>query len=319
MAEAHYRLGRFREALVLLERVLAGSGQARLSRSCPGWYPIRPLLLLAKTRAVLEPGRAPPLGSALDLFDGTPIPLGGKTLLLASCARAKPHGPVEVELYLFKPDAEDLPLQIFYGSLSTRILVDRPTGYPIVRVVTSQLVPPANVPIRLRTREGKTVDLGSVRVGVEATFGFELPSYVSWQTAGRAFGTAPVVGRSLPWRRLFGYVGERYADSFAVGGDGATGTLTSPYFMVDRDYLMLLVAGGDDPGLSVDLEVDGKVVGRAGGRRNEILEPYFLPIAAYRGRWARVVVRDRSKGSWGHIAVDEIRQLDGPAPGIPPY
>jgi hypothetical protein len=30
------------------------------------------------------------------------------------------------------------------------------------------------------------------------------------------------------------------------------------------------------------------------------------------------VVRDDSDRPWGHLAVDEIRQLDGPAPGIAP-
>lgn len=81
---------------------------------------------------------------------------------------------------------------------------------------------------------------------------------------------------------------------------------------------MLLVAGGDDPGLAVELQVEGKVVAKVGGHRSEILEPVFIPVARFLGRWARVVIRDQATSDWGHIAVDEIRQLDGPAPGVSP-
>jgi hypothetical protein len=127
-----------------------------------------------------------------------------------------------------------------------------------------------------------------------------------------------VAGRSARWHYLYGYVGERYADSYAANRDGPIGALISPRFKLRKDYLMLLVAGGDLPGLGVHLLVEGRRVHTVRGGRSMILRPVILPIGRFRHRWAHLIVRDGETGHWGYIAVDEVRQLDGPAPGVAP-
>jgi levanbiose-producing levanase len=127
-----------------------------------------------------------------------------------------------------------------------------------------------------------------------------------------------VAGRSARWRFLGGYEGERFADSFVNGLDQATGTLTSPPFQVRRSHLMLLVAGGRDREVGVDLRVEGRRVHSVRGSGREILEAVFIPVGEHRGRQARLVIWDHSSRPWGHIAVDEIRQIEGPAPGVAP-
>ena len=62
-----------------------------------------------------------------------------------------------------------------------------------------------------------------------------------------------------------GYKGKRLVNSFH-GGDGTTGTLTSPTFTVQRKYLHFLIGGGGHAGETcMNLLVNGKVVRTATG------------------------------------------------------
>ncbi|GAA2159714.1 glycosyl hydrolase family 32 [Humibacillus xanthopallidus] len=70
--------------------------------------------------------------------------------------------------------------------------------------------------------------------------------YAGWQASGTAFGSAPAAG-TLPGQQVVsGQLGAGLANSF-LGGDGSTGTLTSPAFTVDQRYLNFLVGGGRHP------------------------------------------------------------------------
>ena len=225
--------------------------------------------------------------------------------------------PLTVDLYVLQRAPERLELELKCGPRRQQISLAT-SSKRLRRIRKRFALPPASYRARLTPRGGAALDLDAVVVGPEATFGFELPSFATWQRQGTAFGRAPVLGRGFRGRRLFGYVGERFADSFSSGFDRPTGQLKSPAFRLRKGYLMLLVAGGDDPALGVDLVVAGRVVARVKGRRSEVMRAVFIPVARYRGRRARVVVRDRDAKVWGHIAVDEIRQVDGPAVGVAP-
>ncbi|WP_281262293.1 GH32 C-terminal domain-containing protein [Saccharothrix carnea] len=71
-------------------------------------------------------------------------------------------------------------------------------------------------------------------------------SYGGWTTTGSAFGAAPATGPLEGQLPVGGVEGTGYASSFH-GGDGSTGTLTSPPFTVDRRYLNFKVGGGRHP------------------------------------------------------------------------
>ena len=79
--------------------------------------------------------------------------------------------------------------------------------------------------------------------------GFDGGSYDGWTTTGTAFGSAPATATLPNQQTVSGYVGSGFVDSYN-GGDGSTGTLTSPTFTVDKPYLNFLVGGGDDPYVS---------------------------------------------------------------------
>jgi fructan beta-fructosidase len=77
---------------------------------------------------------------------------------------------------------------------------------------------------------------------------FESESFDDWTATGTAFGPGPAPGAAVGTAQggVSGYQGERLANSFH-GFDASTGTLTSPEFTVQDDFLNFLVGGGNHP------------------------------------------------------------------------
>ena len=75
---------------------------------------------------------------------------------------------------------------------------------------------------------------------------FEGTNYGSWNTTGTAFGSGPASGTLPGQQPVSGYLGSKLVNSF-LSGDSTTGTLTSPGFTVNKDYLNFLVGGGNHP------------------------------------------------------------------------
>lgn len=76
--------------------------------------------------------------------------------------------------------------------------------------------------------------------------GFESGSYGDWTTTGSAFGSAPAAGALPDQQTVTGYSGTYLVNSYN-GGDASTGSLTSPDFTIDKQYLNFLVGGGQNP------------------------------------------------------------------------
>lgn len=144
---------------------------------------------------------------------------------------------------------------------------------------------------------------------------FEGEDYGGWRVEGEAFGVGPARGSLAGQMAVGGYEGRGLANSF-VGGDGATGVLTSPVFKLERDYLVFLVGGGGWEGETcMDLLVDGEVVRSVTGSNtvsggSEELAVSFWDVRELRGREVVLRVVDRATGGWGHINVDHIVQSD---------
>ena len=317
LAKALAAVGRLQLAVDMARRLVTGLRRQPHDRRCPPWSAIQPLALLVRV------GRL--LGQPVDIepwlaFRGKARRLARGTTLVAHCVRWSAGRPVEVVLYLRQERGapRELPLELVVGERRQRLVLTQRGGTnPLRRVVARMLVPPAAYPVRLHV--GKTeVALGQLTVGPEANFGFELRRFSPWKVQGEAFGPGPVVARSPRWHVIYGHVGERYVDSYATGSDRPTGRLISPPFQLRQDHLMVLLAGGDHASLGLDLVLDQGPTITVRGNRSMILRPVFIPVARFRGRWARVVIRDESSAHWGYLAVDEIRQLDGPAPGVAP-
>jgi sucrose-6-phosphate hydrolase SacC (GH32 family) len=141
---------------------------------------------------------------------------------------------------------------------------------------------------------------------------FEGETWGEWVATGNAFGTGPARGTLPNQMEVRGFLGRGLVNSF-VGGDAATGTLTSPPFKLERSFLRFRIGGGNHPGeTELTLEVDGRVVRRATGRDAERLLPAVFDVREFAGGTARVVIVDRATGGWGHVNVDQIVESDAP-------
>jgi fructan beta-fructosidase len=140
---------------------------------------------------------------------------------------------------------------------------------------------------------------------------FESPTYGDWKTEGTAFGDGPAEGTLPHQMPVTGYRGRRLVNSFH-GGDAATGTLTSPMFVIERRYISFLIGGGGFAGKTcMNLLVDDHVVRTATGPNtepggSEELGPASWDVSDLAGKNARIQIVDQATGGWGHINVDQI-------------
>ncbi|MBN2505563.1 MAG: GH32 C-terminal domain-containing protein [Verrucomicrobia bacterium] len=150
---------------------------------------------------------------------------------------------------------------------------------------------------------------------------FEGKDYGQWHVTGDAFGPGPARGTLPNQMHVDGYLGQGLVNSF-FNGDGATGTLTSPPFTLQRKYLQFLIGGGQHPGRAcVNLRVAGQVVrtetgpnDRPGG--SEHLDWAQWDVGEFAGQTAILEIVDQATGGWGHINLDHIVQTDRRRPGL---
>jgi fructan beta-fructosidase len=144
---------------------------------------------------------------------------------------------------------------------------------------------------------------------------FEGDAYpAGWKTTGTAFGKGPAKGTLPNQMPVSGFLGKGLVNSY-LGGDGSTGTLTSPPFKIERRYLNFLVGGGKHPKTRVDLLVGGKAVRTATGPNDkpggsERLDWHTWDVAEFEGKDAIIEIVDGETGGWGHINADHFVQSD---------
>ncbi len=150
---------------------------------------------------------------------------------------------------------------------------------------------------------------------------FERDTYAPWVAEGTAFGAGPVAAEDVPeYQGDLGLRGSRVVNSHASAPgasanqrDAATGTLTSPEFVIERNYITFLLGGGNHPGLTgVELLVDGEVVASVTGRNANRMEPATIGVRDFDGKTARLRIVDRAEGGWGHVGVDHVVFSDQP-------
>lgn len=141
---------------------------------------------------------------------------------------------------------------------------------------------------------------------------FEGPDHGGWTANGIAFASGPDHPQpgAIP-----GTEGNGIANSFG-GADAEQGTLVSPEFLVNTDWLSFRIGGGNRTGLlGMRLLVDAKEVRGATGGNGPEMELKSWDLRPFRGRKAVVEIFDRySGGDWGHVTVDQIVLGNGAQP-----
>ncbi|MGX1676144.1 GH32 C-terminal domain-containing protein [Streptomyces sp. NPDC055400] len=165
-------------------------------------------------------------------------------------------------------------------------------------------------------RDGTVLEQGDPPAGT-ALADFEGGSYGDWTTTGDAFGPAPATGTLPDQQEVSGFLGSGLVNTFR-DGDSTTGTLTSPEFTLDKDYVNFLVGGGNHPAGSenptaVELLVDGQVVRSTTGKDTEALNWASWDVKDLAGKKAQIRIVDDNTGGWGHLNVDHIVLSDAKA------
>jgi fructan beta-fructosidase len=144
---------------------------------------------------------------------------------------------------------------------------------------------------------------------------FEGDDYGDWTVTGQAFGPGPARGTLPGQMQVSGFEGNGLVNTF-YGGDGTTGTLTSPEFRVERHYISFLIGGGGHPGQTcIHLLADGNVVRTAVGPNtqpggSEQLDWHSWDVSELAGKTVQLRIVDDATGGWGHINIDHIIQSD---------
>jgi non-lysosomal glucosylceramidase len=147
-------------------------------------------------------------------------------------------------------------------------------------------------------------------------------SYGKWVATGTAFGTGPQKVTNLP-----GYMGSvRAGTDYVVNshqtrngedvvkGDAHVGTLRSPDFTVERNYINLRVGGGAHKGQTcINLIVGEQVVRTVTGRDSNVMNWESFAVEEFVGKTAHLEVVDQATGGWGQISLGEVIFADEPA------
>ena len=142
---------------------------------------------------------------------------------------------------------------------------------------------------------------------------FEREDHGEWEIEGEAFGDGPATGTLPGQQPVVGFLGERLINSFH-GGDEPQGSMTSPEFTIEHDFINFLIGGGNHPGeVGIDLIVDDEVVHSATGDNSERLDWKAWEVSDYAGQDAHLKIYDFHSGGWGHILIDQIIFSDEPA------
>lgn len=130
--------------------------------------------------------------------------------------------------------------------------------------------------------------------------------YGNWTTTGNCFGTTPANGTLANQQAVTGYIGNSLVNTF-LNGDATTGTLTSPTFTIDSQYVSFKIGGGNHPyGTFIGLYINGIYVMTSTGKNAELLDWENWDVSAYIGQTAQIHIVDNETGGWGHINVDHI-------------
>ena len=148
--------------------------------------------------------------------------------------------------------------------------------------------------------------------------GFEVPEGTTLADAGWT-GTGDLTPNFQPSASGGDfYIGAKRVNTFETGtapGDDRQGTLTSPEFPITKNFMSMLVGGGNrsaDSGqiLAVQLLINGSVVRSLAGDNAGILNWKGWDVSEFAGQNAQLRVVDQATGGWGHLTLDHVMLTD---------
>lgn len=236
-------------------------------------------------------------------FDNSSLPVTVMEITLKNAGESTAH--VELEAYLENAAIRYQPSTTGAGLRRVARVMPCPGGAMVMGEVTAAPAPTA------RARPDLPL----------ADFEADTWEKTGWVAEGDAFKGGPHAG-TLP--KVKGFQGKAYAHSHNIrlasqgDPDNLTGTLTSPPFKAERNYLgFLLVGGKRQAGLAVEVLLGEQVVHSVTGANSNDFAPRTIDLTPWQGKELRVRLSDRAEGAWGSIGIDRLVQTDRAEPAPP--
>jgi arabinan endo-1,5-alpha-L-arabinosidase len=115
----------------------------------------------------------------------------------------------------------------------------------------------------------------------------------------------------------FGQQGQYFIGTTETGGtkitdfdDSLVGEIHSRPFTIKKNFISLLVGGGNNPDnvyVALVRKADGYVIKKETGSDSEEMVRKYWDVSDYIGEVCFIKIVDNAKGGWGHINVDDIR------------
>ena len=150
---------------------------------------------------------------------------------------------------------------------------------------------------------------------------FESGEYDGWTARGESFGEWPVHRNEVPdYQGDLGGEGDWVVNSHSSAPgkevrekDQKKGTLTSPVFTIERDFINFYVGGGAHKDKTcVNLLVDGEIKASVTGKNHNTMELTGIRVTEWKGKQAQLQVVDDESEGWGNIGIDHIVFSDNP-------
>ena len=158
--------------------------------------------------------------------------------------------------------------------------------------------------------------LGFVLLGDAAwcstKFDFEDGALHGWTVVSGDAGPQPVNKDDDRWSGNFNKQGKWFIGTYENLSDKATVELRSPIFKIDSNHISLLVGGGNHPAgtyVALCLADNDKELFHETGNNREQMSRRLWDVSAYHGQPVYLKIVDKEIGSWGHINMDDIREL----------
>ncbi len=145
-----------------------------------------------------------------------------------------------------------------------------------------------------------------------AKWDFETGDLQGWKVVKGRLGPQPSDNDNDRHGGNFGKQGRYFIGTFEGAGDKATGEIRSPVFTVRANKLALRIGGGAHVGTTYvalcRAEDDHELIAET-GHNAERMDLRIWDVSAYKGRQVYLKVVDQHSGGWGHINLDDIREL----------
>lgn len=141
---------------------------------------------------------------------------------------------------------------------------------------------------------------------------FETGDLQGWRLVWGNLGRQPSNHDDDRWGGNFGKQGKWFIGTYEDGGDAMQGELRSPIFTLKADKVSFLIGGGayrESTFVALVLAEGDKEINRATGANAEAMTRVVWDVAKYKGQKAYFRVVDRNSGGWGHVNLDDVREL----------